>query len=247
MIDVMRSEWTKFRSVRSTMWSMATVVVVMVGFSILNSKISLDMIDKEPLGDPAALSMAGAQFATLVVAALGVLVISGEYRTGMIRTSLLAVPRRGRMLAAKVIVFTLAVLALMLVTTLVSFFAGQLVLGEHGVALTEGDSLRIVLGSALYITATGLFGLAVGTVIRHTAGGIVAITVLLLILPQLATVLPGEAGAQVMKYITSTAGMRIMSPASDALLPPWTGFGVYLLWVAAAMALALTLLRRRDA
>ncbi|RBQ21697.1 ABC transporter permease [Spongiactinospora rosea] len=247
MIDALRSEWTKLRSVRSTTWSMLTVVLMMVGFSILMSKVALATLDERPLGDPAALSMAGVQLASIVVAALGVLAISAEYRTGMIRTSLLAVPRRGRMLAAKVIVFALAVGGAMLVTSLVSFFAGQLVLGEHGVALTEGDSLRIVAGAALYVTASGLFGLGLGTIIRHTAGGIVAIVVLLLVLPQLATMLPGETGAQVVKYITSTAGARIMSPQVDGLLPPWTGFGVYCLWVAVAMVLALVLLRRRDA
>lgn len=248
MIGLLRSEWTKLRTIRSTMWTMAGVVFVMIGFAYLNGATTANQAARSPVGDTTTVVLGGAPFAALVVAVLGVLAISGEYRTGMIRTTLLAVPRRGRMLAAKTLVFAAYAFAVCLPTCLVAFLVGQAALGEYGIGLGEHDSLRMMVGCALYVTGAGVFGLAFGTLVRHTAGAIVLITVMLLILPQIIGALPGETGLRLMPYVTSVAGMRAMGPASgNAALTPWAGFAVFCLWVAAALIAALVLLRKRDA
>ncbi|GLW06988.1 ABC transporter permease [Microtetraspora sp. NBRC 13810] len=247
MSGVMLSEWTKLRTVRSTVWTMLGVVIVMIGFGYLNAAAARGQADRHPMIDPALLTLGGAPVASLMVASLGVLAISGEYRTGMIRTTLLAVPRRMRMLAAKTAVFTVFSLTVSLLTCFATFFVGQVVLGPYGTGLGEPGVLRIVGGCALYITGSGVFGLALGALVRHTAGGIVAVTVTLFLLPQLVGVIPGGTGARLMPYVTSVAGMRVMSPETAGGLAPWTGFGVFCLWIAVALAGAAYLLRRRDA
>jgi ABC-2 type transport system permease protein len=245
VIGLLRSEWVKLRSIRSTMWTMAGVVIIMVVFAYLNSAISSGRASQYPI-DTTRTALGAAPFASLFVASLGALTISGEYRTGMIRTTLLAMPRRGRMLAAKAAVFAAFALAVCVPTCLVAFLVGQATLGPHGAGLGEPGILRMILGCALYLTGAGLFGLAFGTLVRHTAGAVVAIIVMLFMLPQLIGLLPNGAGERLMPYVTSVAGMRIMS-SDPGVLTPWAGFGVFCLWVAAAALAALILLTRRDA
>jgi hypothetical protein len=246
MSGLLRSEWVKLRSIRSTMWTMAGLVVVMISFAYLNSAIASREAERSQAGEVTQVALGAAPFASLIVASLGVLAISSEYRTGMIRTTLLAVPRRGRMLAAKAATFAAFTLVVNLLSCLAAFLVGQAVLGSHGASLDEPGVLRMVAGCALYLTGAGLFGLALGTLVRHTAGGVVAVIVALFVLPQLVGMLPDGAGARLMPYVTSVAGMRIMSSA-PGVLTPWAGFGVFCLWIAAAALAALVLLGRRDA
>lgn len=119
-------------------------------------------------------------------------------------------------------------------------------LGSHGASLEEPGVLRMVGGCALYLTATGLFGLALGTLVRHTAGGVVAVVVALFVLPQLAGMLPNGVGTRLMPYVTSVAGMRITSSA-PGVLSPLAGFGVFCLWIGVTALAALVVLHRRDA
>jgi ABC-type transport system involved in multi-copper enzyme maturation permease subunit len=184
----------------------------------------------------------------VLFAVLGVLVISGEYRTGMIRTTLLAVPVRSRMLTGKIVAFTGLALVTSLILSFVTFFVGQWILGDFGTTLGEPEVLRAVIGSALYITASGLFGVALGTLIRHTPGAIVAVLSMLYLLPQMTSLLPGEWGTAVHRHFTTNAGQQIaLVQIREGQLTPWAGFGVYCLWVAVPMIVALVLLNRRDA
>jgi ABC-type transport system involved in multi-copper enzyme maturation permease subunit len=246
MIDVFRSEWTKIRSVRSTVWTLVATALLMVGLGVL---LALAISNSgEAVGGQEAISMSlgGTTFASLAIATFGVLVVSSEYRTGSIRTSFMAVPNRLRVLTAKAVVFT----AVSLVVCTVSSFAayllgGQLILGTT--SLGEPGTLQAVLGAGLYLTASGLFGLALGALIRHTPGGIVAAIALMLVLPQLTTILPGQWGATVNSYFTTNAGMEVMMDGPNAMLGPWSGYAVYLAWVAVTLVAAAVLLKRRDA
>lgn len=245
MTDVLRSEWTKIRSVRSTVWLLIGGVLSMVGFAIL---IALAEVSNNETGDPASTGLSGTPIAALLMAVLGVVVISGEYRTGMIRTTLLAVPRRVRVLTAKAVVLTAVVFAVMLPATFAGFFAAQVLFGDQAASLADPGVLRAIVGSALYITAGALFGLGLGAAIRHTAGGIVAVFLSLMLLPQMSGLLPGEWGYQVHRFFTTNAGQQVAFISTQpGQLGPWQGFAVYCAWVAAALVAAAVLLRRRDA
>jgi ABC-2 type transport system permease protein len=245
MIDVIRSEWTKIRSVRSTVWTLAVTAVLMVGFSVL-----LHVVSKASGEGPMAadrvipMSLGGTMFASLSMATLGVLVISGEYRTGGIRTSLTAVPRRMRLLAAKILAFAGVALAVSLVASAVAVAVG-LVVSQPTVDM--GEAVRAVTGAGLYLMASGLFGLGLGTVIRHTPGAIVAVIALIQFLPPLAGQLPEEWGRVVAGHFTTNAGTLIVSGQGNEYLGPWSGFGVYLVWVAVTVVAGAVLLQRRDA
>ncbi|GII77912.1 ABC transporter permease [Sphaerisporangium rufum] len=245
--NLLRSEWTKLRSVRSTVWTLLITVVIMIGAAALAaSATSGGDGNGMPTADRVLL---GASFAQLAIVALGVLTISAEYRTGMIRTTFTAAPRRAGVLAAKAAVFAGTVLVTGLVAAFGAFFIGQAILGGKGLELSLGqpEAVRAVVGAALYLTVTGLIGLGLGTLIRHTAGAITTAVALLFILPPLVAALPGEWGQTFSRYFLSNAGSRVMvTRVNEDLLGPWAGFGVYCLWCAVIAAAGLVLLRRRD-
>jgi ABC-2 type transport system permease protein len=181
---------------------------------------------------------------------LGVLVISGEYSTGQIRSSLMAVPRRLPVLWSKLLVFSVITFVLMLAAALIAFFASQAILTQHHVNVTLGDphALRAVLGTVLYMTVTGILCTALGTIIRSTAGGISAFVVLLFVLPGVIDILPSSLGNPINPYLPSVAGAGIASATRDAhTLPPWGGFALFCGYTAATLAIAAYLLVRRDA
>ncbi|GGO69855.1 ABC transporter permease [Nonomuraea cavernae] len=246
MMEILASEWTKMRSVRSTVWTLASTALLMLAIGVLLALAVAGSADG-PVNDAEAtrVSMAGVTFASLAIATLGVLVVSSEYRTGAIRTSLMAVPRRLRLLSGKIIVFTVVALVACLASSVATFLIAQAIL--DGPALGEPGTLRTVAGTGLYLTASGLFGLALGALVRHTPGAIVAAIALILVLPQLTNVLPGEWGTAVHNHFTSNAGLQIAMPVESNPLGPWSGFGVYLAWIAVTLVAAAVLMRRRDA
>lgn len=251
MTEILASEWTKMRSVRSTMWTLISAGLMLVALGgLISFTVARQATGPEPGFDGTSMALVGAPFAALAMATLGVLVISSEYRTGMIRTSLQAVPQRLSLLAGKIAVFTAVSLVFTMVATFAAFFLGQAFLAAEGLdaSLSDPGVLRAVAGTALYLTASGLFGLALGALVRHTPGAIVTAISLILVLPQLTSILPGEWGHTVHKFFTSNAGTQVTKLQSDpGLLGPWAGFGVYLAWVAVTMIVAAVLLRRRDA
>lgn len=246
MIDILRSEWTKIRSVRSTVWALAVTAVLMLGFAaLLAATARNNAAGPLTFAQTIQLSLAGGLFASVAMATLGVLVISSEYRTGGIRTSLMAVPDRLRLLTAKVVVFS----AIALVVS-VAASAGAVGLGlaiTAPASVEAGEIVRASLGSGLYLAACGLFGLGLGTIVRHTPGAIVSAMALMLVLPPLTNQLPGEWGRIVADHFTTNAGTLVVFGTENSSLGPWSGFGVYLAWIAVTLAAGAVLLRRRDA
>src|ERR1700749_2120481 len=171
---VLRSELTKFRSLRSTVYTMATAVVLMIGLGALFSAVTASQYKMGPAGiDAVSTSLSGTLFAVVAFGVLGALMMSGEYSTGMIRSSLTAVPRRLPVLWAKLGVFAGTALAASLVASFVSFFLGQALLSSHhlNVAITAPGALRSVIGAALYVTVAGLIGVALGALLRNPRRG----------------------------------------------------------------------------
>lgn len=251
---VILSEWTKLRSVRSTRWSLLVATVLTIGFPILASTViathwgsrsPAERANFNPL-DPALI---GSQIAQLAIAVLGVLVITGEYSTGMIRASFTAVPKRLPVLWAKAIVFAVVTFALMLPSVLIAFFASQSILSRHhaNLAWSQPGVARAVIGAALYLTVVAVLTLGVGAIIRNTAGGIAAFAAVFFVLPPLMNVLPTSWNDAITPYLPSNAGRAILSITHDRhSLAPWTGFGLFCAYAAATLAVAAVLLVRRD-
>jgi ABC-2 type transport system permease protein len=254
------SEWTKIRSVRSTVWTLIAFVIVTIGISALISlAISSSWTgprggsrDATVLADPTGailgLSVALGQ---LAIGVLGVMVMTTEYSTGVIRSSLLAVPRRVPMLAAKAVVFAILIGITAEIVSLCSFFAGAAVLHSHiHVSLSEPGVTRAVLGTGLYLTVLGLFALGVGSLIRHTAGAVSAVIGIALVLPIVGNFLPDSTVYNhLVAYLPTQAGQLIGQThrASGDLLGPWQGFGVLCAYAAIVLIAAGVLLKRRDA
>jgi ABC-type transport system involved in multi-copper enzyme maturation permease subunit len=254
-IHVVRSEWTKLWSLRSTRWSLAVAVIAMAGLGILISAVRMNQWNSISPSDratfnPVDISVGGWHLAQLAIGVLGVLVISGEYTTGSIRSTLAAVPRRLPVLWAKAGVFAAVTFALMLPSALIAFFASQAILAEHHVQTTIGAPhvARAVIGAALFLAATGLMGLALGALVRSTAGGIATYAGLMFVLPGLNALLPSNWSNAIDPYLPLSAGSAITNLHSDSSsLSPWAGFGVFCAYVLVVGAVAAYLLVRRDA
>ena len=255
---LMLAEWTKIRTVRSTIWSLALLVLLNLGFTILLMALTVSQWDKSDpqsratlLADPTSTILGSGLFLSqLAICVLGVMVIASEYSTGMIRASLLAVPRRLPMLAAKCAVFGLLVLVLGEAVSFASFTIGAKILHSKApVALSDPGVFRAVVGGGLYLAVLGLFALAIGAILRHSAAGITGVIGFVLVLAPLAQLLPGSVGKHIHAYLPSEAGQLIgrAHQASGDLLSPWQGFGVFCLWTAVLLAVAAVLLQRRDA
>jgi ABC-2 type transport system permease protein len=270
-------EWTKIRSVRSTPWTLIIFVVVSLGLTGLLTWLTLHSLnngrngarDSGILTDPVNFILGtGLGLGQLAICVLGALVITSEYSSGTIRASLLAIPHRYPMMLAKALVFAVLVFILGEIVAFCSFFIGAvLVNGQaytlHGsvaghaviahrtlsVSLSQPGVLRAVFGSGLYLTVLGLFALAIGSLIRHTAGAITTVIGLVLVIFPLAGLLPDSWGAHVHAYLPSVAGQLITQDKSTAgqLLSAWQGFGVFCAWTALLLAAGIVLLQRRDA
>lgn len=256
---LLRAEWTKIRSVRSTVWTLVIFVVVCVGFTALIAWLTethwygprAAARDLRAISDPVGFILGtGVGLGQLAIGVLGVLVITSEYSSGVIRASLLAVPRRLPVLAAKAVVFAVLLLVVTEIVAFCSFFVGSAILHAHvPVSLSGSGVTRAVAGAGLYLTVLGLLALAIGTIIRHTAGSISVIIGIVFVLPILAGLLPSSWGAHINAYLPEQAGTLITKTHQQAgdLLSPWQGFGVLCIWTVLALAAAAYLLERRDA
>jgi ABC-type transport system involved in multi-copper enzyme maturation permease subunit len=188
--------------------------------------------------------------AQLAIGVLGVLVITGEYATGMIRASLSSVPKRLPVLWAKAMVFGSLGFVVMLVAAFAAFFGGQKILGlQHiGAGIADPGVVRAVIGTALYLAVVGLLGLALGAILRSTAGSIATLFGVLMVLPVIGQLLPGSWAGHITPYLPSNAGQAIMAVKPDpSMMGAWTGFGLFCLYAVAALGVAAALLKRRDA
>ncbi len=254
LLAATRSEWTKMRSVRSTIWTVVAAIALAVGFGSLVTVSQVN--DWESLSpgeqarfDPAWLSLSGLFLAQLAMGVLGVLMITSEYATGQIRSTLAATPQRLTMLAAKASAFVAVVVVAGFVTTCVSFVTGQAIFSTKGLDVSIGDPgvARAVVGGALYLTTVGLLGLGIGTIVRRTAGAITTLVALLLVVPIVSGFLPASWNHNVGKYLPAGAGMAIINVVPEpGSLAPWSGLAVFVGYAAAALVLGGALLRRLD-
>ncbi len=253
---VLLSEFTKFRSLRSTMYTLLTAVTLMIGIGALFSAVTASQYHSFSAADkaafnPVATSLQGTVFAVVALGVLGVLLMSGEYTTGMIRSSLTAVPRRLPVLCSKLAVFAGTIFSVSVVASFISFFLGQALLSGHhlGVAITAAGALRSVIGAALYITVAGMIGVALGALVRNTAAGIAAFAGVFFVIPQLTRLLPASIGNHLTPYLPSNAGGVLWGGAANAhdALAPWTGFALLCGYAVVLIAAAAWRLRRADA
>jgi ABC-type transport system involved in multi-copper enzyme maturation permease subunit len=254
-LRLIRSEWVKFWSLRSSYITLAAALVGMIGFGALFAGVTANRWSHLDPGEQlhfeaTGVSLRGYFLAQLIIGVLGVLLVTGEYSTGMIRASMAAAPKRLPVIWAKAAVFTAVVFLVSAVASVSSYLIGQQLLSSTHIqtTLSETGVLRTVMGTALYLTAVGLFGVGLGWIIRSTAGGIATLFGLLLVLPALASALPSSWGDHINPYLPSNAGQDIATfHRHMGDLAPWTGFGVFCLYVVAAFIAAAVLVKRRDA
>jgi ABC-type transport system involved in multi-copper enzyme maturation permease subunit len=254
----LRSEWTKLRSVRSTFWSLLAMAVIAVGLTSLIAWQLMRRWDRLEPGERLSLThnpldaIIGRPvfISQIVIAVLGVMVVSAEYTTGMIRSTLQSQPRRLTVLTAKVLVFAALMLVVGEVVSFVAFFTGRALVAEHiTVRLSDPGVTRSVIGAGLFIAVLGLFSLAFGAILRHTAGAITAVLGTVLILTPLTQELPDSWGAHIHAWMPTNAGSLIFEPSlpPDHLLTQWQGFAVFCGWTALLLVIAAVLMRTRDA
>lgn len=252
--QVIRSEWTKIRSVASTVWTLSLAVVVTIALGMLISALSKNEFDsmsaRDRLSfDPTFISFAGMTLGQLAMIVFGVLVVSNEYSTGMIRTSLAAVPRRGTFLFSKIAVATGLALVVALATSFATFFLGQAMLGSHRTELGEPGVLRAVVGGGLYMTLIAVFSMGVATMLRSP---MLSLGILMPFFFLISNILGNvDATKRIGRFLPDQAGSRIMQVVTpvddDTPYGPWGGLGIMLLWVVAALVGGYVLLKRRDA
>jgi ABC-type transport system involved in multi-copper enzyme maturation permease subunit len=258
-LRLMHAEWTKIRSVQSTVWSLIAFVVVAIGFSALIAIVISNTWNSpgnhpnhaKLLADPTAVIFgAGLGLGQLAICVLGVIVISSEYTSGAIRSSLLAVPHRIPWLAAKGAVFAALVFVVSAITIFVTFFLTTAILRSHvSISLGQPGVAKAVIGGILYLTVLGLFAMSIGGLIRHTAGGIAIVIALVIVIPPLVSLIPGTIANHVHGYLPTVAGELVAqtSQQSGDVLSGWQGFGVFCAWTALLLAICGWLLVRRDA
>ncbi len=254
-LRVASSEWTKLHSVRSTRWSLLVAIVLTIGLPILVAAVisshwdtmsPREQLDQSPLD----IALSGAVLAQLAIAVLGVLVITGEYSTGMIRASFTAVPKRLPVLWAKAGVFAAVTFVLMLPSVLIAFFASQALLPQNSIlqtSLSDHSVARVIIGGAVYVTLAGVLALAIGAILRNTAGAISAFAALFFVIPPLMHLLPSSWDNAVRPYLPSEAGQAFLSTSNAGGLSPGVGLAVFVGYIALGLAVAAVLLVRRDA
>jgi ABC-2 type transport system permease protein len=252
---VIRSEWTKFWSLRSTWWTLLIAFVVTIGFATLLSWGASSNVDKmspqyRATLDVTNLAMVGVAFGQLAFAVLGALVVASEYSTGGIKTTFVAVPNRLRVLLAKVLVFASVAWVVGTAAAFVSFFVAMTFWSPHHLAASLSDPgvLRAVFGAGLIALASGLLGIALGALIRHTAGSITTAVALLFVVAPLTNLLPGTWGRNISLHFTTNAGQRITEVIhTPGQLHPWAGYFWMLAECVIPLIVGAWLMRRRDA
>jgi ABC-2 type transport system permease protein len=253
---VFASEWTKFRSLRSTLWTLGvalllTIALPMVGAIVTDTHWAHMSASDRAGRHPLDIGLFGARLGQLAIGVLGVLMISSEYSTGMIRASLGAVPKRLPVIWGKIGVFAAVTFVLMLPAVLIAFFGSQAILNDHNhilqIPFSHPGVARSIIGAALYLTAVGVFAFSMGAITRNTAGGIAAFAAIFFVIPPLMNVLPTNWNNEISKYLPSNAGADVFALTHGPNdLGPWTGFALFCAYTAAAVAIAAILLVRRD-
>ena len=253
---VVLSEWTKLWSLRSTRWVLLVSFIAMAAPGPIISAVQMGRWAHLTLHDRVTFDsidagVGGWHLAQLGIGVLGELIISGEYSTGMIRSSLMAVPRRLPVLAAKVLVYAGVTLVLMLIATLISYFVTQAIVTEHHIqhGISAPGALRVVIGNILFLTVLGTMCVGLGAWVRNSAGGIAAFVGLIFVLSGLIDILPANIGNAVMPYLPLNAGTGVATHHFDNShhLSPWGGFALFCGYALIILLGAAITLMRRDA
>ncbi len=255
LMGTLRSEWTKIRSVRSTYWTILVLFVVCVGLGALITSLTAAHWSQTSPADRATFdaarnSLLGLYFGQFVIVVLGALTITAEYTTGMIRTSLTAMPRRGIFYLAKALIFTVLALVIGEVTSFIAFFLGQALLSSKHIETTLGapNVLRAVVGGGLFIAVCGLFAFGIGAIVRHTAAAISTAIGLLFVLPIIVNFLPNSWTNDITRWLPSEGGLAIWNPRQQAHeFSSWGEFAVFGAYTAALLIAGFILFRKRDA
>jgi ABC-type transport system involved in multi-copper enzyme maturation permease subunit len=255
--DLVRSEWTKIRTVRSTMWTIGVTMLLGIGIGALVCAVTRSHWDSMNLPsrlsfDAPATSLVGLFIAQFSVGILGVLVISAEYSTGTIRATFSSAPKRSRVFAAKIFVFGVLAFLVAEFTSFVAFFLGQFLLSAPAThaTLSSPGAFRAVFGGGLYICVLGLIALGLGTIIRHTAGAISAFVGILLILPLITAALPNQLAQDVRKFMPDRIGVDMLTtkgPVFNGAFSPWVGMMILCIYAVALLVIGNSFLQRRDA
>ncbi|MET9953006.1 ABC transporter permease [Streptomyces sp. NPDC006339] len=253
---VLQSEWTKIRTVSSTVWTLASALLVTVAMSaalcaLMSSEFdNLSDVERATF-DPTFLSFSGMMLGQLAMVVFGVLVVGTEYSSGMIRTSLAAVPQRASFLFSKIAVAGALALVVGLATSFLSFFLGQALLGEHRTTLGADNVLRAVIGGGLYMGLIAIFSMGVATMLRSSMLSLGILVPFFFLISQILSAVP--KAKEVARYFPDQAGSKIMQVVPDAMgsekapYGPWGGLGIMLIWVAAALIGGYLVLKKRDA
>jgi len=250
--DVLRGEWIKLRSVRSTVWTLVALFGFGAGLTVLICATSAEGIASGAAGeDPGSFVTWGMMIAQVTAVVLGVLAVSSEYSTGMIRTTLAATPRRGQVMFAKCALLAVVLFLAGTVTAFVGYFAGNPFLEAEGVGVPlDGDGVvRAMFGCGLYLAGLGLFSAAFAFLVRHSAAALSLTLALIFVVGNLVMLIPGEAGEWITKVMPGNAGASVTYVVNfdPTALDPWTGFAVFGLEVAVMLGLAAARFLRRDA
>jgi ABC-2 type transport system permease protein len=248
---VVAAEFIKFRTLRSTVVVLSVAAIAMVAIALVigyNTRHLTANID--PNDHVQSSTMQGYFLGQLLIGALGVLFVTGEYSTGMIRSTFAAVPKRLPVLWAKLIVFVTVTAITMIISCLVAFVCSQALISAYrpGYSLGQPGVLRVVIGTGVYLTLIGVIGAALGWIVRSTPGSLVAYIGIILVLPVLFGNVLGTWGKHVAEYMPSQAGGSFINTLPEPPnLAPWTGLGVLVIWAIVGVAVAAVGLRRRDA
>ncbi|MBB1242630.1 ABC transporter permease [Streptomyces durbertensis] len=252
---VLSSEWTKIKTVRSTVWTLALTFLTTVVIGVLFCLLVRYLIPAGERGvfDPTFTSFGGISMGQLAVICFGVLVVTSEYSSGMIRASLSAVPQRGLLMGAKTLVGVGAALAVGLVTAFVSFFLGQLVLGsELNTSIGEPGVLRAVIGAGVYLALMAALSMGVAWLLRSPMLSFGILIPLFFLVSGILGMIP--RARDVAQFLPDQAGSTIMAVGDmgefggiDRAYGPWGGLLIMVLWVAAALAAGYATLKSRDA
>jgi ABC-2 type transport system permease protein len=254
LTETMRSEFIKIKSVRSTYWTLLAEALAAIAFAGLNCAGVVSHNSFGPGFNAARASLNGqVGIGELIIVVLGALVITSEYSTGMIRTSLTVMPRRGVLYAAKAIVFAVVSLAVSLITSFAAFFTGQAILASKHVntTLAQPYALRAVLLSAAVVTVFGLLAYGAGAIIRNTAGAITAILGVIFLIPLLIQALPSSWYQELERWLPGGPALDPISGgwawSMNHLFPAWGEFAVFCGYAAVLLTLGAWLFCRRDA
>lgn len=252
--SAVRSEWTKFRTVRSTIAGFVTFVGLTIGIGILITiAVGIDFVDHGRVGRAAfnatATSLGGVNLAQFAVGTIGILMVTAEYACGSMRTTLAAVPRRGRLVAAKALVLVASLLVICEATVFAAFSIGQSIYRSAHIAATfsQPGVTRAVLAAGLYLALLGLFGMGLGLILRTTAMSIVVYTSVLLIIPIVANFLPASWQSNFNKFLPLNLGRAMFTPTAITDSFSWlTATGLLVGYVVIVMGIGTLLLARRD-